>query len=230
MPYKLITQYKYITANISLTICFFLIFIINTGMIQKSTSSDFEGTINLTKQTLYDTTFYSFIVKNNLVRIDEKTNKNNIIQSIIIDVSSKSITALSPSQKLYTNIYKNRIYPYNDVKITKTEEFKYINGFKCTLWRVKNFNFNTEVSLWLSYTNFNFFSQVTELLSKTEDYSQLCSYFNLIPQNSGYFPILIVERTLLREEKSRMLVTSVQHHIVNSNLFKIPRDYRCLVN
>ncbi len=207
-----------------------LVFLLTIGMVQKLSSSEFEGTINLIKQTLYDTTFYTYIVKRNMVRIDEKNNKNIIIQSLIIDISAKSIIALSPSQKLYTNIYKNFIYPNNNIKITKTEDFKYINGFKCTLWRVKNIDFNTEVSLWVCPENFTFFSEIMNLLSKTEDYSQLCNYFNLIPDNSGYFPILIIERTLLRDEKFRISVKNIHHHKVSDYLFRIPRDYKCLLN
>lgn len=168
-------------------ISFILIFLLKIGWVQKYTPVEFEGVINLTKQTMYDTTLISFIVKHNMVRIDEKNTRNEIIQSLIINTSAKIITALSPSQKLYTNIYKNRASQLGDIKIIKTTNFKYINGYKCTLWRVRNNTLNTEVSLWVCTENFTFYSEVMNLLSKTEDYSKYCNYFNMIPGNSEYF-------------------------------------------
>jgi hypothetical protein len=165
-----------------------------------------------------------------MVRIDEKNQKNEIIQSLIINISSKSITALSPSQKLYTNIYKNRSFTPVDIKITKSTNYKVINGYKCTQWRVRDNTFNTEVSFWVSTANFDFFSKVINLLNKTEDYYQYGNYFNMIPGNEGYLPILIVARTLLREEKYRIVVKDILPQPIDNREFVIPKGYKCLLN
>ena len=207
-----------------------LIFMSMFFVVQKLSAAEFEGTITIIKQTLYDTTLFTFQVKKKLVRIDEKNMRNEVIQSLIIDITTKSITALSPSQKLYTKIYKNRVTPPSDIKVTKTTNFKMIEGYKCYQWRVRNNTVNSEISLWVCAESFTFFSEVMDLLSKTEDYSEYCRYFNLIPDNSGYFPIMVVERTLLREEKTRVMVQSIQRKEINESIFQIPKDYKCLQN
>ncbi len=230
MTYNIKPKYYNSTVKIIWIISFFLVLLHYTGMAQKNSSGNFEGTINFVKQTVYDTFFYSYTVKSNLVRIDEKNTSKQIIQSLIIDISARSIIAMSPSHKLYTSIFKNHVYPYKDVIITKTGVIKIINGYKCQQWKAKNNNFNTEVALWVSNSNFTFYSRVMELLSKTEDYSQLCGYFNLFPGNSGYIPILIIERTMSGDEKSRTSVINIQYMHVNLNVYKIPGDYKCLLN
>jgi hypothetical protein len=211
-------------------ICCILFLLLNIGGIQKFTTSDFEGSIIFVKKTLYDTTYFYFLVKHNLVRIDEKNARNEIIQSLIVDTKTKNIIALSPSQKLYTNIYKNRISLPNESMVNKTNNFKYIDGYKCTLWRVRNSTFNTEVSLWAYPGNLTFYSEVTELLGKTEDYAQYCNYFNIVPGNSGFLPILVIERTLLREEKFRIQLKELRHQKLNDQVFQVPKDYKCLLN
>ena len=198
--------------------------------VQKFSSTVFEGNIIFMKKTLYDTTYFSFLVKQNRVRTDEKNVRNEIIQSLIIDLTTKNITALSPSQKLYTNIYKNRSSVSIENKVIKSSIYKYINGYKCTLWRVRNSIFNTDVSLWVYPENYTFFSEVMDLLGKTEDYVQYCNYFDVIPENNGYIPILVIERTLLREEKFRVFMRGIHYQKLNDQLFQIPKDYKCLLN
>jgi len=192
----------------------------------------FEGNITLVKQTFYDTTYYTFTVKNKLVRIDEKNTKLEIMQSLIVDLNLKNITALSPSQKLFTTIQKFANEPGSQKNFTviKSDNFKYIEGQKCFLWRVRNPELNMEISFWVFESEFGFFSEVINLLGRTEDYSRFCLYFDQIPNTQGYFPMLMIEKTLLRDEKMKVSVQHIHRKKVDDRTFNIPTEYKCLRN
>lgn len=207
------------------TIAFTLIFFLTHSL-----AYGFEGNITFVKQTYYDTSYFTYTVKDKMVRIDEKNSQNQIIQSLIIDLQNNKIVALSPSQRMYTYIQSSNKQwaAQKDVTYIKSDNFKYIDGHKCYLWRVRNVNTNTEVSLWVSESDFDFFDKVTEMLGGSEDYSRFCLYFNNIPNSRGYFPILTVEKTLLREEKSKIAVQHIDAKKVDSRLFSIPNNYKFL--
>lgn len=194
-------------------------------------ASDFEGNITFVKETLYDTSYLTFSVKQNLVRLDERNSKQQILQSLIIDIKTKNIIALSPALKLYTTIQKH----INDVSeqkkdfiFVKTENYKYINGFKCLQWRMRNQELNCEVSYWVNEGDFSFLGEVFQLLGRTEDYAKYCLYFDQIPQTNGYFPVMMVERTLLRDEKLKFSLQNITTKKVDDQIFSIPKEYKYL--
>ncbi len=194
-------------------------------------ASDFEGNITFVKETLYDTTYFSISVKENLVRIDEKNSKHQILQSLIVDIVTKNITALSPTLKLYTTIEKRINYSRvrkEDFVCVKTENYKYINGYKCFQWRMRNQGLNCEISYWVYEGNLNFLNEVYQLLGKTEDYAKYCLYYDQIPQTKGYFPVLIIERTLLRDEKLRVSLQNINSKKVDAQIFNVPKEYKYL--
>jgi hypothetical protein len=212
MPYKLFIP--------------FLVFLI---FFEKSFAGDFEGNLMMVKETFYDTTFYQLTVQKNLIRIDQKNSQNVIVQSIIVDTKNDKIIALSPNHKLFTEIqvkFSNQ-GGKNDLSIIPTQSFKIINGYKCYLWRVRNENLNSEISYWVYNSEFGFFQKAIRLLNSTEDYSNIFSSFPEIEKGTG-LPIMTIERTLLREEKARITITSINNRKVNSDLFIVPSDYKCL--
>jgi hypothetical protein len=211
-PYKLLIPFL-----------FFLLFFRN------STANEFEGNLIITEETFYDTTYYYFSVRNNLVRMDQKNSQKQIIQSLIIDLDQEKITALSPNHKLYTNIQTNNksFFNKNEIVVMPTHNFKIINGYKCYLWRVRNEPMNSEVSYWIYDSGYSFFDKTIALLSGTEDYSNLFKAYIQINNTCG-LPILSVERTLLREEKSKITVTNFTGRKVNPKLFEIPEGYKYL--
>jgi hypothetical protein len=194
-------------------------------------ASDFEGRITFIKETLYDTTIFTFTVKENLVRIDERNSKQQILQSLIVDIETKKITALSPSLKLYTTIKKHshrEKEKQQDFICLKTTNFKYINGYKCYQWRMRNQGLNCEISYWVSGGNLNVINEVFQLLSGTDDYAKYCLYFDQIPQSNGYFPVMIVERTLLRDKKFQFFIQDINTKKIDDQLFNIPKGYKYL--
>ena len=201
-----------------------------TLSVQTLAANGFEGNITFVKQTFYDTTYYTFTVKGRLVRIDEKNTNHQITQSLIIDLQDKKITALSPSQKLFTTIqkFKNATDCQKEFAVIKSENFKYIDGQKCFLWRVRNPNLNVEMSFWVFESDFSFYNEVMDLLGRTEDYAKYCFYFNQISITQGYFPMCIVEKTLLRDEKLKVLVQQIDRRKIDNKSFILPSEYKYL--
>jgi hypothetical protein len=213
-------------ASKKITIIFCLIFTFALTL----SASDFEGSILFTKQSPYDTAYYEFSVKQNLVRVDIKNSSAQIVQSLIIDLISEKVTALSPNHKLFTVLKKQYKTNFNkqDYKLTKTNNFKNINGYKCYMWRIRNANLNSDISFWVADQGFEFFAKAVKILSASDDYSELCNYFIQVNLNNTFFPILIVEHTLLKEEKSKMAVVEIKSHPINKMLFEITKNYALL--
>jgi len=186
---------------------------------------NFEGSINLKKETVYDTSYVTIQVKGNQVRFDEYDCKKTLISIYILNLTSEKVLALSPKHKLFYELKPTRAIqsPYNDTVITRTENRMILEGQSCSQMRVKSVSRNTEVAFWVTGNNFEFFKSMNRILCKVKPDINLFSYF---PDINGVFPMLTVERTLLRKEKMKILVTSISEIPLSENLFKIPPDYQ----
>ncbi|HEX2935438.1 MAG TPA: DUF4412 domain-containing protein [Bacteroidales bacterium] len=194
-------------------------------------ATDFEGRIILSKQSLYDTTIYEYTVKENHVRIDIKNPQAQIVQSLIIDLEEESITALSPNLRLYTTLKKNsyaKDYDKAEYELIKTPNFKLINGYKCFLWHVRNKRQDSDITFWITELKFDFLPKVVALLSRTDDYNEIINYYIQIELDNNFFPMLIIDRTLLQEEKSKLMVTDILNEPVSDKAFEISKDYKLL--
>lgn len=192
---------------------------------------DFEGVIIFEQQSFVDTLRFTYYVKGDFVKLVENENCNSCDsenEAILFDMKEKTITALKPSVRMYKDI---PIKPYvskknNDFIITQNpRNYKKINGYKCIQWRVKNRKENTEVSYWVANANFDFFVDFLKLWNRTEKQSR---YYLQIPNSSGYFPMMSVERSTLREKRMQLKVTSIQARELDNSLFIIPPDYKKL--
>jgi hypothetical protein len=184
----------------------------------------FEGSIKCVQQSKVDTVYYTFYVKENKVRVDE-INNHGVNNSLIFDLDKKTIVALSLQKKLYMNM---PITPYVDgddekFNIIKSNNSKIINGYKCYQWRVRNTELNTEIAYWVAYDNFEFFEEFLKLWNRRE---KQFSFFLKIPDISGVFPMQQVERTLLRDERSRQEVVSIDKKEIKDDVFSIPADFK----
>lgn len=185
----------------------------------------FEGSIELVQNSCYNTSYFTYFVKDKNVRIDKFDSDHKLLQSLLIDIEEEKVFILSPTKKLYTQLNtsdKKNISDENFI-ILKTENSRMVNGFKCYQWRVKNIERNTEVAYWVSQNDFYFFQDLIKLLNRTD---KTYEFFDKIPETSGFFPILSVERTLLRKEKSRISVLTITSKKINESTFKIPLNYK----
>jgi len=186
----------------------------------------FEGEITLIKQTSKDTILYKYRVKNNIIRIDEFDENSKLKKYMLVNLNKEEIYTLIPKRKLYKNM---SIHPWQknknaeDYKIIKTQNYKTIKGYKCYQWRVRNKKENTEIAFWVTNNKFSFFNDLLKLLNRIEKNS---IYYLTIPKTQGYFPMLSVERSLLRDFRVKLLVTKIENKRMDSSLFQIPSEYK----
>lgn len=192
-------------------------------------SSFFEGTIKMVEESYYDTTYYTYVIKDNQIRVDKFDHNHKIIQSLLVHLEKKEIIVLSPTKKLFTHIELSSSAYSNDenLTITKTNNSRPVEGIDCNQWRIKNKEHNTEITYWVSENNFSFFAEFTALMNHTE---QTFKFFDKIPESQGFFPMLTVERTLLRKVKRRVAVTEIKPQTINDKQFEIPQDYKEVSN
>lgn len=185
----------------------------------------FEGCIKLKRETVYDTSFITIQVKNNQVRLDEFDCKKNLVSIYILDLEREKVLALSPKQKLFYELKPSKaiLTTNEDAVIIKTENRMVVDGHNCCQMRVKSVSRDTEVAFWVTENNFDFFKSMNNLIRKVKPDLDIFSYF---PDINGLFPILTVERTLLRKEKMKVEVTGINETMLSENLFKIPLGYQ----
>ena len=205
-------------------VSFLLSFLIVFNTSVKSNES-FEGKIDLIYQSLYDTSYITYFIKQENIRIDRYDKNHLIEQSMIINLNKEEVFILSPDKKLYSPLaLKEKAQKDSEnYIILKTENSRMVNGYLCYQWRVKNIDRNTEVAYWVSQNNYFFFNKLIELLNRTDNTYE---FFEKIPDTQGFLPMLSVERTLLRREKSRIIITNIYPENIDNDLFSIPQDYK----
>lgn len=200
-----------------------VIFSVNSGI------ESFEGTIKMVQKTCYETSYFTYFVNRENVRID-KFDVNHIpTQSIIVNLKDKQVHILNPCKKLFTklDIKSTPNNNSNDFSILKTENSKMIDNHLCYQWRVKNKESNTEVAYWVIQNNFYFFEELIKILNNVD---KSFEYFEKIPETQGFFPLLTVERTLLRKEKNRLSILQINNTVIEKNIFDIPDDFKSVRN
>jgi len=189
-----------------------------------SGTSNFEGSIDLIYISQYDTTYFTYNIKNENIRVDKFDSHFILTETILLNLNTEEIFVLSPSRKLFTQINKKNkdISSDKNFLVTKTANSRLIKSSVCYQWRVKNIERNTEISYWVTNNNFNFFDKFVRLINNVEN---IYEFFEKIPESQGYFPILVEERTLLRAEKSTISVNKITPKIFDQAFFNIPAGY-----
>ncbi len=189
-------------------------------------AQNFEGEIVFTKETLKDTTYYSYKIKDNMVRFEELNNNQELVSYIIADLSKKNIFTINPRRKLYIDM---PVYPWKsetdtiNYKIIKTENYKSIKGLKCYQWRVQNKKENTEIAFWVAPDHYNFYTEFLKMVNQSDKISQ---YYLNVSENTGYLPLESVERSMLREWRMCLNVVKIQKKTLPAVLFEIPAGYK----
>lgn len=189
----------------------------------------FEGSIKLKKETVYDTSYIVIQVRGSQVRLDEYDSKKNVTSIYIINLETEKVLALSPKRKLFFELSPSRSVqmPCPDDATTLNKENKIVlEGKICCQMRVKSIARDTEVAYWVTEKDFDFFMAMNKILRKVKPDADLFAYF---PDVKGLFPMLIIERTLLRKEKMKVLVTAIDESMLSENLFKVPLGYQKIV-
>lgn len=189
-------------------------------------AGSFEGLIKFRQYTSYDTTLLRYSIRNNKVRINKYDNEGHLIECLLVDTEKEEVTALNPQKKLYRPLEQKDIQKTEKTKnydIIRRGNHKEINGVKCYQWRVRSRENNTEIAYWVTEKKFDFFNGLIALLERT---NKIYDFFSEIPGKKGMFPLLSVERTLLRKERKRLAVAGITRKSMDDSLFEIPDDYR----
>ena len=82
---------------------------------------------------------------------------------------------------------------------------------------------NSEVTYWVAQQEFSFLRSLVNILGRTQTPLEILGYF---PQESGYFPLVSVDRTLLRKVKVSARIVDIKAAKLPEALFIIPPDFR----
>ena len=186
----------------------------------------FEGFIKFRQYTTYDTTLLRYSIRNNKIRINKYDNEGHQIECLLVDTENEKVVALKPQKKLYRPLEPEEIKSPDETEkydIIRRGNHKEINGVTCYQWRVRSRKSNTEIAYWVAEKKFDFFHDLIDLLERT---NKIYDFFAEIPGKKGMFPLLSVERTLLRKERQRLSVAEITRKSMDHSLFEIPDDYR----
>jgi len=194
---------------------------------KKHRNSNFSGEIKYVQYTPFDTTYYTVYVSKDKIRIDSFNNKEQKkAQKIMIyDLKAQKIIALKPSEK---------IFKLTDAKFSSSEKIrgsyviinrrntKYINGYKCIQYRVKNRIEDTDITYWIPENSFPFYY---EMVSIKNSMQKAQKYFFMLPNHEIAFPMQTVERNTLREERLSYSVVKIDKKPIEDTLFIVPENY-----
>lgn len=187
-------------------------------------AQSFEGVIEFRKTNAAEKIYYSYTVKGNKVRIDEKSaDGSTVVASMLVDLGSKEIFALSHDRKLYTSRpAKTTERVQGSPKIIRSGNRRFIANNDCEQWRVKHQAEGTEISYWVAKGNYDFFLPLLGALGRKDRFA---TYYLAIPDREGYFPVDAVERDLQRNEIGRLEVLNITEKKLDNSLFEIPKNY-----
>ncbi len=187
-------------------------------------ANEFEGKISIVKKTHSDTIYYNYSVKSNKIRIDELDKNNSITQTYIINTQDSSVFVINYNEKAYKKLNTSTEYENkSNIEIINTGIFKYINGYKCYQWRVRDVSKNSEIAYWLAEGNFNFFSPIAKFRLLSED---ILSYYSSLLASTNAIPLLVEHRTILRDEKATYAVSNIDKSPINDATFLIPKAFK----
>lgn len=191
-------------------------------------AKSFEGSITMVKESFYDTTFFTYYVSDGRIRIEERNSRKEMQTVYLVNIDKKEVFVIDPLKKMYTKLKKldNAENAEEHFSIKKTDNYKLIKGTKCFQWRVKNSEKNSEISYWVTQNNFDFFEKMVKVLNQTD---RSWEFFNRIPNTQGFFPMLYVERNLLRDEKMRTAVLQIEERTVDTSIFNIPKGFKMFI-
>ena len=187
-------------------------------------AQSFEGIIYFEKLTAQDTINYAYLIKDNMMRVDEMDKSLNILQSLLINLNDKSMIAISPAHKMYMPFPVKPIPESkpNEFRITKTNNSKVINNYTCNKWEIRQITDSIIINYWVVNDNFDFFLPFLNI-SNTSDKSAF--YYLQFNESEGFFPMLSVETDFNEKLILKLKVTKVEKKGLLPELFKIPPDY-----
>ena len=196
-----------------------------TSSIIPEKTDKFEGIITFKKETLSDTSFFEYFIKDEFVRINKLSKNRKLLTYKIINMKTGTVSIIKPSKKLYIQkpVAKTNIENAQDldnVEIEKRDNFKYIGKYKCYQWIVTDKKKKTVITYWMSDCSYDYYYK---LISFSSD--KFYKYFRQMPKLNGTIPLICEERSLLRTKRMTFSAISIVEKKIKDENFKIPSGY-----
>ncbi|HQQ92922.1 MAG TPA: DUF4412 domain-containing protein [Bacteroidia bacterium] len=192
----------------------------------EANSQPFNGTIEFRYLTQIDTNTNVYLVKDNIVRLDQYGKKSNAVEgSFIFDLKSNEIKAVNPKRKTWV-LQKSETPQIirGQCIVTKGASTKKILGYKCQEYIVRNAEENVVITYWITSDKFEFFAPLIKLWNRKDKQS---IYFGQISGLSkGSMPLLSEERQLSDGKMlTKLEATKIDLKAPSDESLQIPAGY-----
>lgn len=190
------------------------------------TAQNFNGSIEFKYATQKDTTTNIYLVKDNLIKLDQYGKKSGAIEgSFIFDLTTSKIKFVNPKRKVWGE-HKSETPPVvkGVCTVTKGTNTKNIQGIKCIEYIVKNTDENTSITYWVAENKFAFFTPVIKLWNRKDKQS---IYFNQIKDlPEGCMPLLSEEKQLSDGKLlTKLEVVKIGRKVPDDASLAVPPNY-----
>lgn len=194
------------------------------GILSFGAQAQFEGIIEFEKNVGSVNVNYRYFVKGDHIRIEEVAEDGAVEGIQLIDLSEKTMYAISPEQKLYMEAPNRRPAGEFEVEVERTGKTKEINGIKCKEIIVSSTAKDRKIIYWVAKGEYDFFIPMLVALNRKENQSL---FFQKIEEIDGFFPMLSQEYILSTNRLvSELKTTGVKSKTNEANIFEIPSDYK----
>ena len=186
--------------------------------------STFEGKVVIETTNDGQTHTLNYYAKGDMARFDVNSERGNA--NIIFDKKNKKMLMVMPTMKMYMEFPMDMDLGDNESNATedksksdfvKTSETKTINGYKCEKWVIKEGDKTSEAWMTKDLGGFVFFQSPMGHHQKQKWQEDI--------ENSGYFPMLVVEKDSDGNETGRFEVKSVEKKSLDDSFFAVPAGY-----
>lgn len=185
----------------------------------------FEGTIEFLQTNGIDTSYYTYYVKGDKVKLENfDPVSKNIEGAFLVDLAAKKMTTISPVRKIYFDQPSGTpVKPSGTVKVDKTAKKQTIQGYNCSETVATDEAEGVSIHYWMAPGHFNFFIGTLQILNRKDKSSE---YFLQIPQTAGMFPMLSTEEDLKGNKKNILKVLKIEKKELKDDTFNIPFGYK----
>ena len=186
--------------------------------------STFEGKVVIETTNDGQTHTLNYYAKGDMARFDVNSERGNA--NIIFDKKNKKMLMVMPTMKMYMEFPMDMDLGDNESNATedksksdfvKTSETKTINGYKCEKWVIKEGDKTSEAWMTKDLGGFVFFQSPMGHHQKQKWQEDI--------ENSGYFPMLVVEKDSDGNETGKFEVKSVEKKSLDDSFFTVPEGY-----
>ena len=185
----------------------------------------FEGKVVIETTNNGETNTLNYYSKGEMARFDVNSAKGKA--DIIFDKKNKKMLMVMPSMKMYMEFPMNMDFEGNNESdatdkksnpdFVKTGETKTINGYKCEKWVIKEGDKTSDAWMTKDLGGFIFFQSPMGHHQKQKWQEDI--------ENSGYFPMLVVEKDSDGNETGKFEVKSVEKKSLDNSFFTVPEGY-----